>query len=292
MCRTFSAAYDEYKTDVIDHKKQKTQVEYTRLLIKYFIPKIGRKRLAELTYEYIMECIKGASKSESDHALAVCRAFLRWCLRSPRRYVTSSPLEGVQIKATKKRKRVLTPDEVKAVWAAAERQAYPHGTIVQLLAVTGQRRGEIASLRWPLDQSEGRIIMLPDTVTKNKKEHSFPYGDLVAFILDRIPRRNSTDLLFPSKVSDTRPVPGWSKFKRELADGVSSWHLHDLRRTYRTTHAEVGTPPEIADRLINHAAAVQTDVEEIYDRWHYLPQTRAAIRTFEAHFTELLARAA
>jgi integrase len=285
---TFSAAYDEYKPDVIDHKKPKTQVEYTRLLKKYFIPKIGRKRLAELTYEGIMECIKGASKSEADHALAVCRAFLRWCLRPPRRYITSSPLEGVQIKATKKRKRVLTSDEMKAVWAAAEQQDYPHGTIVQLLAVTGQRRGEIASLRWPWINQKERIITLPDTVTKNKKEHSFPYGDLVACILDRIPRRNSTDLLFPSKASDTRPVSGWSKFKKELADGVPNWRLHDLRRTYRTTHAEVGTPPEIAERLINHAAAVQTDVEEIYDRWHYLPQMRTAVAAFEAHFSSLL----
>jgi len=94
---TFQGAYDEYKADVIEHKKPTTQVEYRRLLTKYFTPTIGRKRLAELAYEQIMECVKHASTSEAVHALAVCRAFLRWCIRPPRRYLKSSPLEGVPL---------------------------------------------------------------------------------------------------------------------------------------------------------------------------------------------------
>jgi len=46
----------------------------------------------------------------------------------------------------------------------------------------------------------------------------------------------------------------------------------------------------IAERLINHAASVTTDVEEIYDRWHYLPQMTLAVAAFENHFKALLAR--
>src|SRR4051812_36033725 len=60
----------------------------------------------------------------------------------------------------------------------------------------------------------------------------FPYGDVVARILDTVPRRNSTDLLFPSHVSEERPFSGWSKYKRDLTDGVKGWQLHDLRRTF------------------------------------------------------------
>ena len=151
---------------------------------------------------------------------------------------------------------------------------------------------EIANLRRPWINEKERTITLPEWVTKNSKEHTFPYGELVAGILDTIPRRNDTDLLFPSHVSTERPISGWSKYKHDLADGVPSWTLHDLRRTYRSTHGQVGTPSEIAERLINHAAAVQTEVEAIYDRWHYLPQMKAAIVSFENHFTALLARAA
>jgi hypothetical protein len=61
----------------------------------------------------------------------------------------------------------------------------------------------------------------------------------------------------------------------------------DLRRTYRSIHGQIGTASEIAERLINHAAAVQTEVEEIYDRWTYLPQMQTAVLAFENHFKAL-----
>jgi integrase len=109
-------------------------------------------------------------------------------------------------------------------------------------------------------------------------------------ILETVPRRNSTDLLFPSKVSDERPISGWSKFKRELEDGVDGWRLHDLRRTFRTLHGQLGTNREIAERLINHAAGVTTDVEIIYDRYTYMPEMRKAAENFDAHIEKLLAR--
>lgn len=54
-------------------------------------------------------------------------------------------------------------------------------------------------------------------------------------------------------------------------------------------HGQIGTRSEIAERLINHAAAVQTDVEEICDRWHYVPQMREAVLRFEEHFMAVLA---
>src|SRR5258708_14924764 len=114
-------------------------------------------------------------------------------------------------------------------------------------------------------------------VTKNSKEHASPCGQLAADILATVPRRNSTDLLFPSRVSDERPLSGWSKYKKQLKDGVKGWTLHDLRRTYRSIHGQIGTQREIAERLINHAAGVTTEVEQIYDLHTYLPEMRKAV---------------
>jgi integrase len=287
---TFAAAYPGYEQSFA-RRKPRTQSEYKRFMKRYFLPRIGRKRLSELQYEDVMACVENVAASEAAHAIAVCRAFLRWCVRPPRRYLTHSPLEGVQVAPSKKRKRILASDELRTVWQAALKQAYPHGTIVQLLIATGQRRGETASLRWPWIDEKKRLITLPDTVTKNSQEHTFPYGDLVAGILETIPRRNTTDLLFPSKVSDERPISGWSKFKRELKDGVPKWRLHDLRRTFRSKHGEIGTPSEIAERLVNHVSA-RTEMEETYDLWNYLPQMREAVAGYETHLKTLLARAA
>jgi hypothetical protein len=146
---SFGSAYEEYK-EALASRKPRTQAEYKRLIEKYFLPIIGRKRLAELLYDHIIPCVKKAAPSEATHALAICRAFLRWCVKPPRRYISHSPLEGVEVKAGKSRKRILKPVELKTVWDAAERQGYPYGTIVQLLIALGQRRGEIA-----VDKREG-----------------------------------------------------------------------------------------------------------------------------------------
>ena len=284
-----SEGYERYK-ETLACKKPRTQADYKRMLEKYFVPTIGSRRLPELTYEDIVDQVDGLPPSERAHALAVVRTFLRWCARPPRRYIVHSPLEGLQLAPPSKRKRKLTETEVVQVWKAAEKQGYPHGTLVQLLLLTGQRRGEIAGLRWPWINEKEQTITLPEWITKNKLEHTFPYNGRVSAILETIPRRNSTDLLFPSKVSDERPISGFSKYKKDLKDGVSGWTLHDLRRTFRSLHGQIGTPREIAERHINHAAGVTTEVEQIYDVYTYMPEMRVAIEKYETFIEGLLAR--
>jgi integrase len=283
----FDEAYENFK-EAIKSKKERTQYDYKRVLDKYLQPKLGSKKLGDISYENITAITDPLTRGEKRNALAVARTFFRWCVRPPRKYLKHSPLEGVEIPKARKRKRILNPEELIKVWQATIRQGYPHGTVCQLLMLTGQRECEIANLRRPWINPREQTITLPEWLTKNSKEHIFPYSDLVAEILESIPRRNDTDLLFPCRISNERPISGWSKFKKQLDDGVPGWTLHDLRRTYRSIHGQIGTPSEIAERLINHAAAVQTEVEEIYDRWHYLPQMRQAVEAFERHFRSLL----
>jgi integrase len=285
---TFNAASDLYK-ETLKEKKPRTRHGYLRALDRYLAPKLGSRKLSDIEYDDIIAITNPLARTVKRNTLAVGRTFFRWCVRPPRRYIKHSPLEGVELPKIAGRKRVLSEDELKNVWRAATRQGYPFGTICQLLVLTGQRRGEIANLRRPWINEKEQTITLPEWLTKNSKEHTFPYGALVAEILETIPRRNDTDLLFPCDVSNERPLSGFSKYKKQLADGVAGWTLHDLRRTYRSIHGQIGTPREIAERLINHASAVQTGVEAIYDRWHYLPQMRQAVSTFENHFKALLA---
>jgi integrase len=58
-------------------------------------------------------------------------------------------------------KRVLKPEELVNVWRSAEVEGYPYGTVVQLLILTGQRRGEIAQLRWSWIKEKDMTITLP-----------------------------------------------------------------------------------------------------------------------------------
>src|SRR5205807_8987352 len=85
------------------------------------------------------------------------------------------------------RARVLTDDELCTVWIAAD-QCGTFGVIVKLLILTGQRRGEIAALQ--SDFFKHDVCTLPSTLTKNKREHSFPLSSLTSSLLQTIPHSN------------------------------------------------------------------------------------------------------
>ena len=128
------------------------------------------------------------------------------------------------------RERVLTDDELVRVWNAAAQIGYPFGWIVQLLILTGQRRGEIASLQW--EWIDGGTITLPNEVVKNNRTHTFPVGTLASQIIHNIPQL--ADLLFPARGNNSVPFGGWSKAKPRLDNlsGVAGYTLHDCRRTF------------------------------------------------------------
>ena len=83
------------------------------------------------------------------------------------------------------------------------------------------------------------------------------------------------------------PFNGWSKSKAafDRLHSVTHWTLHDLRRSFRTIHAQIGTPPHIAERLLNH---IQPGLIETYDRHAYLPEMRAAMLAYEAELMRVL----
>jgi hypothetical protein len=109
--RTLSDTYEQWK-DSVAAKKPRTQRDYKRMMDKYFIPNLGKKRLAEITFEQITKETKGLKESEAAHALAVARTFFRWCVRPPRRYIPHSALEGLQVSMGKARKRILKDAEL------------------------------------------------------------------------------------------------------------------------------------------------------------------------------------
>ncbi len=266
-----------------------------------FLPTFAKTRLVKITYERIIEITdKLADRpSEQAHTLAVARTFFKWCARPPRRFAPS-PLDGLQLTIAKSRNRTLSDEEIVKVWIAAERQGYPHGTVVQLLLLTGQRRGEIAWLQRSWFNGKDGTITLPDSLTKNKRQHTFPFGNMAAQIFETVPRLNSTALLFPTRWANDRPLSGWSKYKSEMTDGVPGWTLHDLRRTFATRLAELKVAPHVIERLLNHkmggitnkTGGIVSAVAEVYNRAAYLPEMREAIALWERYLAALIAEGA
>src|SRR6185503_17661262 len=81
------------------------------------------------------------------------------------------------------------------------------------------------------------------------------------------------------------PFSGWSKAKSALdaASGVSSWWLHDLRRTLATGLQRLGVRLEVTEAVLNHLSGSRAGVVGIYQRHDWAVEKRAALDAWSAH---------
>lgn len=70
---------------------------------------------------------------------------------------------------------------------------------------------------------------------------------------------------------------------------VPDYTLHDLRRTFSSTHAMLGTPIHVTEKLLNHVSGTVSGVAAIYNRHSYMDEMHAAIADYEAHLAKLVA---
>ncbi len=288
---SFSEAYEVFKQQHCSEKRARTSYDYQRIIDVHFLPVLNSKKIDDIAFHDISKVTDNLRHrpSEKAHAQAVARTFFKWCVR--RHYIPHSPVEGIQIAKSTPRSRVLCDPELMSVWGAANRQGCPHGTIIKLLILTGQRRGEIAALESSFINAKDRTITLPATLAKNGREHTFPYGEMVAATLEAIPRLNSTSYLFPARGHEDRAFSGWSKSKEtlEYLPSIKPWTLHDLRRTFATNLASLGVAPHVVERLLNHCSGTISGVAAIYNRYRFMDEMREAVSLWERQLARVLA---
>jgi len=291
------ALYIERHCERISKDGSRYAYETKLLLNNYLGPKFNGHLLDGVSKSDIAAIIDKLSDepSEASHAFTAIRGFFSWCV--DRGHSDKSPCDGLRAPPKPaSRERVLAAAELKAIYLAAEGADFPYGAVLQLLIITGQRRGEIAALRWVwIDEAE-KTITFPASVTKNKLIHIVPYGDMGAEIIQAIPR--SGDYLFPAKRERRKGRPasimsGWGKLKAAFDKDcpIADWTLHDLRRTASTMWAEIGVPEHINDRLLNHitGGTKQSAVARVYNRYSYLAEKRDAIARWEAKLSSIVA---
>lgn len=102
----------------------------------------------------------------ANRILANFKTFLRWCVE--RGLPERSPAEPVRAPSPEvSRDRVLSDEEIKAIWKATLTYAGPYGRIVRLLLLAAQRREEVAGMRWDELDLRSRAWTLRGNRTKS-----------------------------------------------------------------------------------------------------------------------------
>jgi integrase len=186
------------------------------------------------------------------------------------------------------RERVLSDAEVGVIYNAAGAADERGGVLVRLLILTGQRRGEVAGMRWDeLDFAAGQWSM-PGTRTKNHQPHVVPLTAEAIALIRTIKRRAGSKLVFegPRKTA----FSGFGKLKISIdttlakaGKPVAPWTMHDLRRTLATGMQRLGVRLEVTEAVLNHVSGTRSGIVGVYQRHGWEAEKVAAMRAWGAN---------
>ena len=198
--------------------------------------------------------------------------------------IAASPVTGLKRPAPAKvRDRVLDNDELVAFWKACDKISQPFATIYKLLLLTAGRRDEVAGMKWSELHDDG-TWHLPKERTKNKRPHIVPLSPQSALQLIATVERNNNpaDLVFTT--TGTTPISGWGRSKKSLDAAMlvvrkgkattPPWRIHDLRRTAITGMNELGVPPHVVEKVVNHVSGHLAGVAGVYNKSNCCPNGR------------------
>jgi integrase len=312
---TVETLSEKFLTDYVQMKELRALPKYAGALRVHVIPRIGDELADTLRREQVRELLrkvmiqaprnngprgrKRGGKEAARSALAVLRKMISWGISEELLRRRDNPAAGMEGNLPKKRKkeRVLSLEEARVVWRAAETLGYPFGPAYQLILLTGCRPGEWARARRPWVDLKQGLCVIPAERYKSDHVHVVPLVTDATKILGHVLANfhgRGGDFIF-SGTDGRKPIRGWPKAQERMMRAICAvsgercldrWTPHDLRRTVATRIAEqLGVGGEqLIKRVLGHADG---SVTAIYNRYGYVKEMRAVLEQWASDLTRV-----
>ena len=212
----------------------------------------------------VLDRVNARSPAVARALFADLRPAFRYAVE--RDLIQADPMNGIKApKPALARDRVISDEEIGAFWQAASELSWPFENVFKVLLLTGQRREEVAGMRWrEVDLDAGQWTIAKERC-KNSKAHTVDLHPEAVRLLDPLSDEatggeGEGDFVFST--TGTTAVSGFSKAKARidarmqsiLGDKFQPWRTHDLRRTAASGMAALGFQPHVIERVLNHVA--------------------------------------
>jgi integrase len=280
--------------------RPRTAAGTERLLRRHVLPRWRNQPASSISRRDVLDLldriVEGGAPIVANRTLAATRKMFNWAVS--RDILPFSPCTGVKAPSEERsRDRTLSDSELRDVWKAVDQMGGPYAASVKLLLLTGQRRDEVAGMRWtetdidicaPFGQPCTWII--PKERTKNEQTHDVPLSRACLDILRNIPRIAGSDFVLTT--TGEGPINGFSKNKRQLnsllpAD-MPAWRLHDLRRSVASGMARLGINLPVIEKVLNHTSGSFGGIVGVYQRHDFAAEKRAALEAWGRHVEALV----
>jgi integrase len=211
--------------------------------------------------------------------LGFAKQFFNWCVGMG--YVDRSPIADVQSRVfgvvEESRERILTDDEIKALWHAPD---LPHRALLRFLLLTGLRIGEAqAAQRDWIDADDW--LALPAEVMKAGKPHRCCLSPLAREQIEAAAAPHLFRVVSPTSVQAA--VHRWQD-----RHGVTDrWTPHDLRRTFASRCGDLGIAPHVIAKLLAHTFTPSASLP-VYLRSEWIEERKQATMALAAHIAGLV----
>lgn len=299
---TIAELFETYlKNEVIGKKRSAREIE--RVFRKHVLPELGDRIADTVTRGDVTRFIEKMAFGRGKETLRMARSvhqqlssFYSWAMPKLDRLPAHPCRDAWRPKASKPRDRVLSDYELGKLWDAAVQEGYPFGTVVRLLILTAQRRGEVINAEWDEFDLDANMWTIPGSRAKNGIANIVPLSAQAADIIHEIRSMLNTNSdesdhsgkrVFPANGNPENSTGGMPKGWRRIMAAVLSeadrniahFTPHDIRRTAATGLQRLGVPLVVSEAVLNHqSGAAKGGVAGVYHRHQYTAEKQAALR--------------
>jgi integrase len=260
-------------------------------ILRVYVPKSWRSAPAStITRRDVRGLLDGITQQTpimANRVLACLRKVFNFGVQ--RELVASSPCQLIERPAPERqRDRVLTADELRAVWKALGAEDAATAGLFKLFLLTAQRGYELRTMAWADLDLDAGWWTIPSVRAKNKLAHRVPLSPQAAAVLRDLAqgRVDGSPWVFPSVGATGYRETLQKAMRRIRSQSTVSFVPHDIRRTVSTIcTSELGVSRLVVSKLLNH---VETGITKVYDRASYDPEKRAALNAWAARLEQIV----
>jgi len=285
---TFGRLAAQYLEKHAKAKKRSWRTD-EEVLNRDVLPKWRHRRAKDVSRRDVRDLIQGivdrGAPIMANRTFEILRRLFNWAIAED--YLTDSPCKGLSKPAKENRRdRVLTEDEIRAVWAAMGAEDPLIAAIMKLRLVTAQRGGELASMaRAEVDKATAWWT-IPAEKAKNGLSHRVPLSPLALSIIAEVEAEaGESPWMFPSRRKG-RHLEQLVQAAHRIRDRAGiAFTPHDLRRTAASHMTGMGILRLTVSKILNHA---ERGVTATYDRHSYDAEKRLALEAWALRLEEIV----
>lgn len=314
---TFAAVVEDFVREKLPSERKGKDAE--REIRRDLLPKWDSVAITEITNHHVSSLIKAKGrdgKVGARNLLALIKRFFVWAVDQPEYGLSVSPCANIRAtsilgETPRSGARVLSNDELFALWRAAIRMSYPVGPAYQLLCLTALRLNEAVDASWSEFNFREKIWVIPpermkgkDSGKKQARPHAVPLTSDILALLESLPRFKNGKFLFSTTAGRS---PTWigtkikerldrrmlltlralAKHRGEDPADVTLPHFinHDIRRTVRSHLSRLKVTEEAREAVLAHA---RPGIKGTYDLYDYLDEKREALELWASRLREIV----